>query len=210
MKKTQAIALSDANEHLIYASMLGDPSEIRAAEEELVRAKNIPDGTSPAVVVDQLIKDDPIGSFLAGLLDLDMLEAIFKASPKSYLEAKDAASVDRDPKTLRDIINRLLVESDPVGAAAVGLLNFAELESIVMAAPSEYLEQDEIVAVKEQPWTLRFVVAARMAGVSFGELYAEPLIGRDDYALAARGSRQAAANLMDSLQELMGGNTDLD
>lgn len=146
VKKEQVVALSDANERLIYATVSEDARGVAKAKAELRLAKEMSSGP-----------------------------------PNEHVLARMKAS-------------------DPVGAAAAGLIDFSELQDLVSENPTAYLDAEEARVVRENPSNLRVVVAARRDGVSLNEVMNKPMRDRADFALAARGDRRGAAALVDFLQ----------
>lgn len=69
MNVEQVVALSDASEHLVYALLADDASEISKAREEIRIAKEMSSGKPSADVIAQLIKNDPENALHAGLIN---------------------------------------------------------------------------------------------------------------------------------------------
>jgi hypothetical protein len=94
-----------------------------------------------------------------------------------------------------------LIQNDPINAAAAGLLAFPELQAIIASDLDAHLKPDEVAVVADNPANLRMVLAARMSGLDLAEMIRKPLLDRQDFALAARGNRRRAAELVAVLQE---------
>lgn len=103
-----------------------------------------------------------------------------------------------------DAVLAQLIENDPIGSAASGLLTFPELQAIIASDLEAYLEPVEIDVITENPSNLRIVLAARMKGISLDDMIRKPLLDRTDYALAARGDRRRAAELVEELRRSLG------
>lgn len=63
----RGIAVSDAEERLIYANLSGNQQGVTAAIENLNTAREMPVGPPSSKVVERLILNDPLNAALAGL-----------------------------------------------------------------------------------------------------------------------------------------------
>ncbi|WP_311215122.1 MULTISPECIES: hypothetical protein [unclassified Arthrobacter] len=93
-----------------------------------------------------------------------------------------------------------LIENDPIGSAAAGILSFPDLQAIIASDLETHLDPEEVIVVTDNPANLRIVLAARMNGVTLDEMVNKPLLDRRDFALAARGDRRRAAELVEGLR----------
>lgn len=65
---SRAVALSDAEERLIYAYISGNKNDVADAKDNLSLAHDMSDGQPSSEVIERLIKNDPINASRAGLL----------------------------------------------------------------------------------------------------------------------------------------------
>lgn len=68
--RLRAIAVSDAEERLIYAHLSGNHKDVAAAIENLNSAREMPVGQPSADVIERLIHNDPLNAARAGLAEL--------------------------------------------------------------------------------------------------------------------------------------------
>ena len=100
----RALAINDASERLLYATITGEPRELKAAREELALAQEIADSEVPPEVLDTLIKNDPITAAAAGLLTFQDLLVIVSSDLDSHLSPEEVAVVANNSANLRTVL----------------------------------------------------------------------------------------------------------